>query len=210
MGNVGTAIQRALVRCAVGDSHPVMLDSVASALSDAGFAVVSTASTSAQTLRAISALAPDVAVLDAAMLAMTGEELGQACLATRVVIFTGSDGENVLREGVEPGALAYVSKSQPLEVLVDIVDIVASGGSWVDPAVAPILIAHGARSEMLTRRESEVLERVSNGASYQEIADELGIAVPTVQQHVTSAMAHLAAGTRTQAVAAALRLLLFE
>jgi DNA-binding NarL/FixJ family response regulator len=202
---------RAGVRCLVADGHPVMLRAIESVLQEAGFEVVGVLSEPGELLRAIRATAPDVLVLDAAMLGVTGEDLRQACAEARVVIFTGSDGDTVLHEGVEPGALAYLSKSQSLAFLVETVDIVAAGGSWVDPAVAPTLVAKAVRvAEALSARERDVLALVADGCSYEQIAESLSISVSTVQQHVTNAIVHLEAHTRTQAVAVALRLFLID
>jgi DNA-binding NarL/FixJ family response regulator len=188
-----------------------MLQAIESVLVKAGFDVVGALSEPDELLVTIRSTGPDVLVLDAAMLGVSGEDLGQACAEVRVVIFTGSDGDTVLREGVEPGALAYLSKSQTLERLVEVVDIVAGGGSWVDPAVAPTLVAKGLEvTEALTQRERDVLALVADGRSYEEISESLSITVSTVQQHVTNAVRHLAASTRTQAVATALRLFLID
>ena len=178
---------------------------------NAGFEWVGGLSEREDLLVTVRATKPDVLVLDASMLGITGEELGQVCAEVRVVIFTGGDGDTVLRDGVEPGAYAYVSKSQTLEHLVDVVDIVAAGGSWVDPAVAPTLVAKAVRAaEALTPRERDVLTLVADGRSYDEISKTLAITISTVQQHVTNAVSHLEANTRTQAVATALRLFLID
>ena len=202
---------RSRVRCLVADGHPVLLRAIEAVLTKAGFECVGGLSERGDLLGTVQATKPDVLVLDAAMLGITGEELEQVCAEVRVVIFTGGHGDTVLYGGVEPGAHAYVSKSQALEHLVDIVDIVAAGGSWVDPAVAPTLVANAVRGAgALTPRERDVLALVADGRSYDEISEALAIATSTVQKHVASAVRHLAANTRTQAVATALRSGLFD
>jgi DNA-binding NarL/FixJ family response regulator len=188
-----------------------MLRAIEAVLVSAGFECVGAISERDDLLSTIRAAKPDVLIVDAAMLGITGEELSQACAEVRVVIFTGSDGHTVLHEGVEPGALAYVSKSQRLEHLVEVVDIVAAGGTWVDPAAAPTLVAKAVTvAEGLTPRERDVLALVADGRSYEEISKTLAITISTVQQHVTSAVSRLDANTRTQAVATALRLFLID
>jgi DNA-binding NarL/FixJ family response regulator len=207
----GKQNSRSGVRCLVADGHPAMLRAIEAVLVKEGFECVGALLERDDLLSTIRATKPDVLVIDAAMLGITGEDLGQACAEVRVVIFTGSDGQTVLREGIEPGAFAYVSKSQRLEHLVEVVDIVAAGGSWVDPAVAPTLVAKAAQAgESLTTRERDVLALVADGRSYDQISKTLAITVSTVQQHVTSAVLRLDANTRTQAVAVALRLFLIE
>jgi DNA-binding NarL/FixJ family response regulator len=188
-----------------------MLRAVASVVVGAGFELVGELSGPGELLERIRISRPDVLVVDAAMLGVSGEDLGRACAETRVVIFTGSDGDTVLRDGVEPGALAYVSKSQRLEVLVEVIETVAAGGSWVDPAVAPTLASKGVKiAEALTPRERDVLALVADGRSYHQISEALSITISTVQQHVRSAVGRLEANTRTQAVATALRLFLID
>jgi DNA-binding NarL/FixJ family response regulator len=199
------------IRCVVADGHPVFLQGVASVLARSRFAVAGIASSAKDTVAVIRAAEPHVAVLDPATLGMSAEQLADASAHSRVVIFTGDDGETVLRDALDAGAAAYVFKSQPLETLVDLVELVAGGGSWVDPAAAPAIVAHGAGAvASLTPRERDVLALVAEGQGYQEIAGTLSITVSTVQQHVASAMVRLSAGSRTQAVATALRLFLID
>lgn len=62
-----------------------------------------------------------------------------------------------------------------------------------------------AKSVKLTKREVEVLQRMSWGESIKEMADHIGISEFTVQDYVKSAMKKLGAQNRTQGVADALR-----
>jgi LuxR family maltose regulon positive regulatory protein len=57
--------------------------------------------------------------------------------------------------------------------------------------------------ETLTLREADVLTALSRRLSYQEIADELFISLPTVKSHVTHIYAKLGAANRRQALATA-------
>lgn len=192
----------------VADGHSAVVAGIVPVLTGAGFVVEATASTARDAVEAIRGAAPDVAVVDAATLAMTRDDLADACAHTRVVVFT-ADGTTA--EALAAGAHAYVFKSHALDLLVEVVDTVAGGSSWVDPGAAARVIAHGAASAAsLTAREREVLCLVADGHSYNEIGDTLSLAASTVQQHVRSAMTRLAADTRTQAVATALRLYLID
>jgi LuxR family maltose regulon positive regulatory protein len=57
--------------------------------------------------------------------------------------------------------------------------------------------------EPLSARELEVLQLIARGASNQEIAEELVLAVNTVKRHVSNIIAKLESANRTQAVAQA-------
>jgi DNA-binding NarL/FixJ family response regulator len=61
------------------------------------------------------------------------------------------------------------------------------------------------REDSLTKRETEVLEMVAEGAGNAEIADRLGITPGTVKSHVSNILHRLGARNRAQAVAQYLR-----
>ncbi len=94
-----------------------------------------------------------------------------------------------------------------LPELLRVLTIVAAGGAYVDPELADALASGppaGALSP-LTKREQQVLGLAADGMTNEKAAGALGISPETVQSHIRNAMAKLQAGTRTQAVATALR-----
>ncbi len=58
---------------------------------------------------------------------------------------------------------------------------------------------------LLTARETEVLQAITNGASNAQIAESLNISLETVKTHVKNILQKLKARDRTQAVVIALR-----
>jgi DNA-binding NarL/FixJ family response regulator len=99
-----------------------------------------------------------------------------------------------------------VLKEAPLEALVRALGTVAGGGTYVDPALADVLIrAMPSRDLGLTPRERDVLRLLADGHSNESIGRELFISPDTARTQLGTAMAKLGVSTRTQAVAAALR-----
>jgi DNA-binding NarL/FixJ family response regulator len=98
-------------------------------------------------------------------------------------------------------------KEAPLGDLVRAVELVAAGGTYVDPVLAGILASADFAGKLpsLTQRERDVLRLLADGLSNEEIGKRLFISPETVRTHVRKAMAKLDADTRTQAVAKALR-----
>ena len=92
------------------------------------------------------------------------------------------------------------------------VEIVAKGGTYVDPVLAGLFAAAQANGSTpeLTQREREVLRLLADGCSNEEIGQKLFISPETVRTHIRKAMTKLDADTRTQAVAKALRLSLIS
>ena len=82
-----------------------------------------------------------------------------------------------------------------------------AGRTYVDPALAgQALLNPRGGGTALTTRECQVLELLAEGLSHDEIGGRLGISGETVRTHLQKASERLGAGTRTQAVATALRL----
>jgi DNA-binding NarL/FixJ family response regulator len=124
-----------------------------------------------------------------------------------LLLYTGYGDRALLAEALDAGVRGFVLKEAPLEDLVRAVDIVAGGGTYVDPVLAGALVNAKLTSALpeLTQREREVLRALADGLSNEEIGRRLFISPETVRTHVRKAMAKLDADTRTQAVATALR-----
>jgi DNA-binding NarL/FixJ family response regulator len=77
----------------------------------------------------------------------------------------------------------------------------------VDPALVPLLGSAAAADRLpaLSPRERQILQLLADGMRNDAVALRLGIGAATVKTHVEHAMEKLEAGTRTQAVARALR-----
>lgn len=73
-------------------------------------------------------------------------------------------------------------------------------------AIEPLPTAPDDQQPVLTPRQVEVLELVALGLRNAEVADHLGLSVPTVKSYLRAAMARLQAGTRQAAVVEARRL----
>jgi DNA-binding NarL/FixJ family response regulator len=125
---------------------------------------------------------------------------------TAVVVYTAFGDRALLLEALDAGARGFVLKEAPLEELVRAVQVVAGGGSYVDPTLAGVLAGTSAEKvPTLTQREREVLRLLADGLSNEQIGKRLFISPETVRTHVRKAMDKLESDTRTQAVATALR-----
>ena len=85
--------------------------------------------------------------------------------------------------------------------------VVANDGTYVDSDLSAMLASEraAARLSPLTKREQEILGHLADGMTNDRVASALGISAETVQSHVRHAMVKLAADSRTEAVATALR-----
>ena len=128
-----------------------------------------------------------------------------------VVLSAFHDRENVLR-ALDLGALGFIPKSAPREVMANALRLIISGGVYIPPeALAPAdstpeQAVPGRRlspSDLgLTARQMDVLSLMMQGKSNKAIARILDMAEPTVKHHVTAILKSLKVANRTEAVVA--------
>ena len=187
-----------------------MLTAIADTLERSGIEIVGRAADGEEALAQIEAQQPLVAVVDVRMPRLSGIEVAQGAATvapnTSIVFYTAYGDRALLSEALDVGARGFVLKEAPLSDLVRAVERVAIGEAYVDPVLAGVLVsAQTEKLPSLTQREREVLRLLADGLSNEEIGKRLFISPETVRTHVRKAMAKLAADTRTQAVAEALR-----
>jgi two-component system nitrate/nitrite response regulator NarL len=188
-----------------------MLSAVAEVLAVHGIDVIGRASDGEQALAVIETRRPRVALIDIRMPKLGGIEVAKraqrAAPETAIVIYTGHGDRALLSEALDAGVRGFVVKDAPLSELVRAVQVVAGGGTYVDPVLGATLVQAELDRETprLTDRERAVLRLLANGMTNEEIGKELFISPETVRTHVQKAMVKLDAETRTQAVATALR-----
>lgn len=128
-----------------------------------------------------------------------------------VVVVSGDERPETVRTCIDMGACGYVPKSADSQVLLDAMDIIMQGGTWlpgsslriVAPETTPVARSFGGWASLrppFTPRQRDVLQRVVQGKTNKVIGRELGISDGTVKTHLAHLMAMLGVNTRTQLV----------
>jgi DNA-binding NarL/FixJ family response regulator len=144
--------------------------------------------------------------------------------ACEVMVITMFGDEASMLQAFEAGARGYLLKDGTEDDLARHVRSLRAGGSPMSPVIARRLLdrmqrgappatpagATGpppAASEAaqsgggrLSQRETEVLDRVARGFTYQEVARQLGVSMATVQTHARNIYVKLAVHSKTEAV----------
>jgi DNA-binding NarL/FixJ family response regulator len=197
------------IRILVADDHPVVRDGLVAMLgTQADFEIAGEATTGLEVIEQVAALAPDVVLLDLEMPGIDGVEvlgrLRQEKREVGVIVFTAFDSDDRIVSAVRAGARGYLLKGAPRAEIFKAIRTVHAGGSLLQPLVASKLLRQLSHEyEPLTPRELEVLALVARGKQNKEIAAELVITERTVKFYVSSILAKLGAGNRTEAVAIA-------
>jgi len=164
-----------------------------------------------EALQLFSSLRPDVALLDIRMPRLDGvgvlEALRSRDDAPPCLVLTTFDDADAFLAAVRAGARGYLLKDASSEELAEAIRCVASGGTWLKPAVTDNVVRalrdhrpEEQTDEKLTDRELEVVRLLAGGYSNREIGAALGVAERTVKNHVSSILAKLWVRDRTRAV----------
>jgi two-component system, NarL family, nitrate/nitrite response regulator NarL len=124
-------------------------------------------------------------------------------LTVPIVVLSGSEDRRELRRVLDAGAMGFIPKTSPPEVMLNALRLVLAGGVYVPPM---LLQSGPAESSILTARQREILVRLIEGRPNKVIGNELGISLSTVKAHVATIFRILNVADRTQAAAAAERL----
>jgi two-component system, NarL family, response regulator DesR len=153
-------------------------------------------------LPAVSALRPDVAVLDDGLAGPDGyaivQALHEAAPSCRTLIMAAQPRPCDLRRAVAAHATGFVCKDASPERIRQAIRQVAAGSKALDPDVA--FAALDAPANPLTPREIDVLRLAAGGAPTADIARELSLAVGTVRNHISNVITKTGARNRVDAI----------
>lgn len=178
----------------------------------AGFRLASEWGTAESAIAALSAAPPNVVLMDINLPGLTGVEavkqLKPALPDTQFVMLTVYEDPNHIYEALAAGATGYLLKETSREELLAAVEDVSRGGSPITSNIARKVVQFFHRKAQanndhpaLSQREQEVLEMVTQGYRYKEIADRLNISVPSVNTYIRRTYEKLHVCCRAEAVA---------
>src|SRR5256885_736769 len=181
-----------------------------------GFRCLSHYSTAEEALKDIPQVRPEVVLMDINLPGMSGvecvrhlrQELGQIQI---IMLTVYEDTENIFN-ALTAGAAGYLLKRTKTPELLEAIREVHRGGSPMTTHIARKVTQSFQRvgpspqaTENLSQREQEVLDCLSQGFLYKEIAEKLGISYETVHTYIRRIYEKLQVRTRTEAVAKFLR-----
>ncbi|MGJ7495240.1 response regulator [Variovorax sp. RT4R15] len=215
----------------IADDHRLVIEAVKAKLAEIEPGIEFVLAMSVDELLAGASDELDLAVIDLNMPGADGqahiEEIRRRHPAVPVIVLSGYEDPAVMRSALERGVLGFIPKAYSPEVMISAVRLVLAGGVYVPPMMlsalppgivagvpaktttdAPMPRAAGAQTlehlrNVLTERQVEVLQLLSQGKPNKLIGRALGISEGTVKIHLAAIFRALNVRNRTEAVVAA-------
>ncbi|HEY2253996.1 MAG TPA: response regulator transcription factor [Variovorax sp.] len=215
----------------IADDHRLVIEAVKAKLSELEPDIEFVLAMSVDELLASASDELDLAVIDLNMPGAEGQahidEIRRRHPAVPVIVLSGYEDPTVMRSALERGVLGFIPKAYSPEVMLSAVRLVLAGGVYVPPmmlsSLPPGVVAGmptpgegGQRGSgpataqtlehlrnVLTERQVEVLQLLSQGKPNKLIGRALGISEGTVKIHLAAIFRALNVRNRTEAVVAA-------
>lgn len=196
--------------CIVEDLKEIRESMVSLLQTDSRFELLASYDNGEQALEELEAWEPNIVIMDINLPGMNGIEcirkLKSQNPRIQFMMFTIYEDDEKVFEALNAGASGYLLKSTPNDRIGDAVAELHQGGSPMSTQIARKLINRlrisNATTEMglLSPRENEVLQYLSKGYLYKEIAAKLTISTGTVRQHIHNIYEKLHVQNKTEAV----------
>ncbi len=149
-------------------------------------------------------LQPDVVVMDIAMPDLNGIEATRQILSEypgiKIVALSMHSDKRFVSEMLKAGASAYLLKDCAFEELITAIRTIMKGKIYLSPGIAGVVIENYIKRDsageasvfsLLSEREREVLQLMSEGKSTKEVAAHLHVSIKTIETHRTNIMTKL-------------------
>jgi NarL family two-component system response regulator LiaR len=209
-GKLGT---RDKLTVLIADDHPLVREALHRALEgEEDIEVVAEVGDGEEAVKFASELKPDVAVMDIVMPKLNGIEatkkIKENAPDTAILILTAYDDDEYVLGLLDAGAAGYLLKSARGRDLVGAIRAIRSGESVLHPKIIAKLLKRATivptgehkASDLLSKRESEILNLVTSGMSNKEIAEKLFLSQRTIKAHLTNIFNKLNVASRSEAI----------
>jgi len=206
-----------MIRIAVVDDNPLLRNNIVERLSDI-FQVIFDTDNATELLsfleNSLPVRRPEIILMDIEMDEMDGiiatSKVKMKYPNIKVAMLTVFAQEEKVWQSIMAGADGYILKDETREKLVSSIHDIMDGGAYMSPSVArkamqmlqqrSVLEPEHKAVSALTKRELQILEMISSGHSYKQIADELFISSATAKTHINHIYKKLQVSNKIQAV----------
>ena len=207
------------IRIIVADDHRIVRNGLRTLLNaEPDIDVIADAENGRKTIQLTRELSPDVVLMDITMPDLNGFETTRQILAeipqVKIVALSMHHHEQFVSGMFMAGASGYLLKDCSVEELTAAIRAATKGEVYLSPGVASVVIKNYVRHlkksdkaipPILTPRESEILQLVSEGKTSKKIASIMHISTKTVDTHRRHIMDKLAVSSIAELTKYAIR-----
>lgn len=188
----------------VADDHKIVREGLVKLLEERDdFTVIGEAADGEEAVQMVLDRQPDVVIMDIWMPRLGGidatRRIGKKGSSSKILVLSMHESRTYVEEVLRAGASGYVVKNSAPADLIQAIDAVCAGASYLSPAITQQVVDAIARPgdtsptgvSILTDREREVLQLIAEGLSSKEIAVTLGVSLKTVDSHRSNLMEKL-------------------
>jgi len=193
----------------IADDHEIIHNGIEDILRlNKSFKIVGHAFNGQEAVDKALSLSPDVIFMDISMPILNGIEaikiLNKKLPETKIIALTQHDDNEYVSQALKAGAMGYLIKNSKKEEFYNAIETVLRhkrylSGELSEKMIDKVLNQNSAIHEQdsihLTRREIDILQKISDDRNNQEIADELHISLRTVETHRRNLMQKLKVNT---------------
>jgi DNA-binding NarL/FixJ family response regulator len=152
---------------------------------------------------------PEIVLMDVQLPGMNGIQgtkiIKEKAPHCDVIMVTVYEDNELVFEALKAGASGYITKSANYLELLTALDEITKGGAPMSSRIARMVIDnfHVNPNSPLTRRETEILQLISEGKTYTQISEELFISKETAKTHIKNIYSKLQVNSKSEAIAKA-------
>lgn len=194
-----------IVRILIADDHKIILDGLRSLLEkNDSLRVIGQAADGLSAVRLAGEISPDLVIMDISLPGLNGidatRRILEASPRVKIIALSMHKDGRYIAEALKSGAMGYLLKESAFDELIAAIGAVMKGQCYLSATIADLVIKDYIRHlektdsgifTVLTPREREVLQSLSEGLSTKGIAARLEVSVKTVETHRAQIMAKL-------------------
>lgn len=211
-------MKKEVINILIADDHDLVRQGLKRIISfEEDMNIIAEAENGEKALKLIKLNSPDVVLLDCNMPLMNGIEVLEGIKdsgnKTKVIMLTVENDRKTIHRAIDIGADGYMLKDSAGTEIVDAIKMVYKGEKYIDKSLVSLLftdIKNKALKELnildtLSRREVEVLMKISMGLSNKEIGEQLYLSEKTIKNYATNLFRKIKVEDRVQATILAIR-----
>ena len=173
------------------------------------FSVVGSYGNCEDAIAALNRDKPEIVLLDIELPGMNGikgtQIIRDKSSSTEVIMVTVYEDSDLVFEALKRGASGYITKSANYTELLGALEEIIRGGAPMSSRIARMVIDnyHINPNSPLTKRETTILQLISEGKTYTQISEELFISKETSKTHIKNIYSKLQVNSKSEAIAKA-------